>query len=150
MKDNHKKILGLYNLMGERGLFVNTNHDIFIGPQEILKAGKNQNFSFSLLQDGGKAYSSPMLLTALTSMLKHGTMLLTGAHGIGKTTSVEFGGHFFTNTPLEDILQATIQGHPQQTEEKMVARYHTGKLIKDGEEKVLARNFIKCKVKLID
>lgn len=150
MKKLQDKVHEIYNLIGERGLYVNTNQDIFIGQHDIIKAGTAQNYPFRLLGDGGMAYSSPLLLASLTSLLSHGTMLITGAPGIGKTTGAEFAGHFFTGTPMEEILQATIQGHPQQTEEKMTARYHTGKLIKDGEEKVLARNFLKCKVKLID
>lgn len=144
------KIQELYDVIGQRGLYVNTNHDIFVGAQDSIKTGTAVNYEFTLLQEGGKAYSSPLLLAALTSLLSHGTMLLTGAYGIGKTTGAEFAGHFFTNTPLDDILQATIQGHPQQTEEKMIARYHTGKLVKDGEEEVLPRKFLQCPVKLID
>lgn len=150
MEKLQDKVHEIYNLIGERGLYVNTNHDVFMGQHDIIQAGTAQNYSFRLLGDGGRAYSSPLLLASLTSLLNHGTMLITGAPGIGKTTGAEFAGHFFTGTPMEEILQATIQGHPQQTEEKMTARYHTGKLIKDGEEKVLPRNFLKCKVKLID
>ncbi len=150
MKTLQDKVHGIYSLIGERGLYVNTSHDMFIGPHDKIQAGTASNYSFHLLGKGGRAYSSPLLLASLTSLLSHGTMLITGAPGIGKTTGAEFAGHFFTGIPIEEILQATIQGHPQQTEEKMTARYHTGKLIKDGEEKVLVRNFLKCKVKLID
>ncbi len=155
-----EKVQGLYDLIGERGLYVNTNHDVFIYPKTAgpdgkaedlsFKAGPSQKHGFCLLKQGGKAYSSPMLLASLTSLQNHGTMLITGAPGIGKTTGAEIAGHFFTGTPLDEILESTIQGHPQQTEEKMIARFHTGKLVKDGEESVLPRKFLKCKVKLID
>ncbi len=145
-----KKFQGVYNLIGERGLYVNSNHDVFIGEQTLVKAGEAANYEFRLLSKDGKAYASPLLFAALTSALKHGTMLITGAPGIGKTTGAEFAGHFFTGTPLDDILAATIQGHPQQTEEKMIARYHTGDLIREGKETVLPRKFLKCPVKLID
>jgi MoxR-like ATPase len=144
------KVHGLYNLIGERGLYVNSNHDVYLGPHDAIKAGQAQQFEYRLLRKGGQAYASPLLLASLTSLLDHGTMLVTGAPGIGKTTGAEFAGHFFTGTPLEDILAATIQGHPQQTEEKMVARYHTGALVKEGEERVLPRKFMQCPVKLID
>jgi len=145
-----KKVQGLYSVIGDRGLYVNSNHDIFIGEQTLVKAGIAANYEFRLLNKGSQAYASPLLFATLTSLLKHGTMLITGAPGAGKTTGAEFAGHFFTGTSLDDILTATIQGHPQQTEEKMIARYHTGDLIKEGEETVLPRKFLQCPVKLID
>ena len=145
-----EKVQGLYGLIGERGLYVNSNHDVFIGGHDVIQAGINLNYEFRLLGNDGRAYASPLLFAALTSLLKHGTMLITGAPGIGKTTGAEFAGHFFTGVPLDDILAATIQGHPQQTEEKMIARYHTGDLIKEGKENVLPRKFLTCPVKLID
>jgi MoxR-like ATPase len=145
-----KKVQGLYDLVGERGLYVNTNHDVFLNGHNSVKAGHAQQYEFFLLNPKGKAYASPLLLATLTSLLNHGTMLITGAPGIGKTTGAEIAGHFFTGTPLDEILESTIQGHPQQTEEKMIARFHTGKLVKDGEESILPRKFLKCKVKLID
>ncbi len=152
LADLREKVHGLYNLVGERGLYVNSNHDVFVGEHTLIKAGPAEvaNYEFRLLGENGRAYSSPMLFATLTAIMKHGTMLVTGAPGIGKTTGMEFAGHFFTGTPLDDILAATIQGHPQQTEEKMIARYHTGDLIKEGKETVLPRKFLKCRVKLID
>ncbi len=150
MSSLRDKVIGLYDLIGARGLYVNTNHDVFIGPRNVLKAGQNAQYEFRLLQPSGRAYASPLLFATLTSLLKHGTLLLTGAPGIGKTTGAEYTGHFFTNVPLGEILEATIQGHPQQTEEKMIARYHTGDLVKEGKETVLPRKFLRCSVKLID
>ncbi|MBW3002911.1 AAA family ATPase, partial [Candidatus Woesearchaeota archaeon] len=104
---------------------------------------------YQLLEKGGNAYASPLLFATLTSLLNHGTMLITGAYGIGKTTGAEFAGHFFTGTSLEEIMAATIQGHPQQKEEKMVGRYHVGKLIK-GDELTKWRKFITCPVHIVD
>lgn len=144
-----EKIHALYNIINERGLYVNTNHDVFLGARDVVTAG-TAGYKFQLLQKNGQAYASPLLFAALTSLLKHGTMLLTGAPGIGKTTGAEFAGHFFTGQSLDEILQATIQGHPQQTQEQMIARYHTGKLVKDGEEVVLPRKFLSSPVKIID
>ena len=153
MNDLQKKVHGLYHLIGERGLYVNTNHDVFLGPQKEITAGA-ANYRFRLLtaENGatGQAFASPLLFATLTSLLKHGTMLLTGAPGIGKTTGAEFAGHFFTGQPLDEIVQATIQGHPQQTQEQMVARYHTGKLVKEGEELVRWRKFVSSPVKIVD
>jgi MoxR-like ATPase len=154
MNDLQRKVHGIYQIINERGLYVNTNHDVFLGPHDTILAGTG-NYRFRLLttddkKKTGQAYASPLLFSTLTSLLKHGTMLLTGAPGIGKTTGAEFAGHFFTGQSLDEIMQATIQGHPQQTQEQMVARYHTGKLVREGVEEVLPRKFLSSPVKIID
>ena len=51
---------------------------------------------------------------------------------------------------LDEIKRAKIQCHPEQTEEKMVARLNTGKLVKHGLEDVMARSFIDCPVHILD
>src|SRR3989339_180449 len=130
-----QKVQALYKLIGDRGLYVNTNADVFTKKPEEVPLGVG--YKIPLMQDGSQAYASPLLFATLTSLLNHGTMLITGAPGVGKTTGAEFAGHFFTGTPLEEILAAEIQGHPQQTEEKMVARYELGKLISSGQEVVI-------------
>ncbi len=122
-----QKVHKLYSLIGERGLYVSTNFDIFTKPPELVPLGPAGAYKAPLLPEGGSAYTSPLLFATLTSLLHHGTMLITGAPGIGKTTGAEFAGHFFTGTPYRDILASEIQGHPQLTEEKMVAAYNIGK-----------------------
>ena len=146
--NEQQKVQALYKLIGDRGLYVNTNADVFTKKPEEVPLGVG--YKIPLMQDGSQAYASPLLFATLTSLLNHGTMLITGAPGVGKTTGAEFSGHFFTGTPLEDILSAEIQGHPQQTEEKMVARYELGKLISSGQEVVIPRKFLECPVKVID
>ena len=86
----------------------------------------------------------------MTSLNKQGTMLITGSPGIGKTTGAEFAGHFFTGTPLNEILASEIQGHPQLTEEKMVASYDIGKLVSTGDRVVMPNKFLQCPVKILD
>ena len=144
-----QKVQALYHLIGERGLYVNTNYDIFTKKPEDVPLGTA--YKIPLIQNGSKAYASPLLFAALTSLLNHGTILITGAPGIGKTTGAEFAGHFFTGTPLEEILSAEIQGHPQLTEEKMVASYDIGKLLATPSEKiVIPTRFLECPVKILD
>ncbi|MEK6850035.1 MAG: AAA family ATPase, partial [Nanoarchaeota archaeon] len=145
-----EKVRTLYNLIGERGLYVNSNFDVFSQAPELVDLAGGTGYKIPLVNKGSNAYASPLLFATLTSLLNHGTMLVTGAPGIGKTTGAEFAGHFFTGTPLEEILASEIKGNPQKTEEKMIARYHTGKLITTGEELVLPRKFLKCPVKIID
>src|SRR3989338_6943721 len=121
-----QKVQSLYNLIGERGLYVSSNFDVFTQAPEEVTLAFGAGYKIPLAQVGSKAYTSPLLFATLTALLHHGTMLITGAPGIGKTTGAEFAGHFFTNTPLDEILASEIQGHPQLTEEKMVAAYDEG------------------------
>lgn len=145
-----QKVQALYNLMGERGLYVNTNFDVFTKKPEEIPLANGAGYKIPLAADGSKAYASPLLFQTITSLLNHGTMLITGAPGIGKTTGAEFAGHFFTGTPLQEILAAEIQGHPQLTEEKMVASYDIGKLVNTGERLVIPTRFLECPVKIVD
>ncbi len=145
-----QKVRKLYELIGDRGLYVNTNFDVFpTAPEELSLAG-GTGYKIPLIQENSNAYASPLLFATLTSLLNHGTMLVTGAPGIGKTTGAEFAGHFFTGTPLEEILASEIQGHPQLTEEKMVASYDIGKLVHSGEKVVIPNRFLQCPVKILD
>ncbi len=145
-----QKVRALYNLIGERGLYVNTNFDVFPETPEELSLAGGTGYKIPLIQEKSNTYASPLLFATLTSLLNHGTMLVTGAPGIGKTTGAEFAGHFFTGTPLEEILASEIQGHPQLTEEKMVASYDIGKLVNTGEKVVVPNRFLQCPVKILD
>lgn len=146
----HERVRRLYEIAGERGLYVNTNFDVFRETPEWVSLAGGAGYRVPLIKPGTSAYSSPLLFTTLTSLLNHGTMLLTGGPGIGKTTGCELTGPFFMGTTLEEVLASEIQGHPQLTEEKMVARYQLGKLIQEGEEVVLPRRFLESPVKIID
>lgn len=145
-----QKVQQIYHLIGERGFYVNTNFDIFTQETEkIALADGARQFSVELASEGSQVYASPLLFATLTSLMNHGTMLITGAPGIGKTTSVEFAGHFFTGTPLEEILAAEIQGHPQQKEENMTGFYDLAKLM-TGIREVFPTRFLECPVKILD
>lgn len=145
-----QKVQALYKLIGDRGFYVSTNFDVFTKAPEEVALASGAGYKVPLAQLDSKAYSSPLLFATLTSLLHHGTMLITGAPGIGKTTGAEFAGHFFSGTPLEDILAAEIQGHPQLTEEKMVASFDLGKLVNAGERVVIPNRFLQCPVKILD
>ena len=144
-----QKVQILYNLIGERGLYVSTNYDIFTQkPQEIpILQGA---YKIPLIAPGTRAYTSPLLFATLTSLLNHGTMLVTGAPGIGKTTSVEFASHFFTTTPIDEILEAEILGNPQLKTEDVIASLDTVKMVHDGKREVLPTKFLRCPVKIWD
>ena len=145
-----EKVQKLYGLIGERGLYVSTNYDIFTRKPEEIPLLLGTGYKIPLIDKGTKAYSSPLLFATLTSLLNHGTMILTGAPGIGKTTSVEYAGHFFTGTPLDQILEAEILGNPQLKTEDVVASLDTVKMISKGEKEVIPTAFLKCPVKIWD
>jgi MoxR-like ATPase len=149
-KTEQDKVRELYGLIGTRGLYVSTNFDVFSEQPEPVPLAGGAGYKVKLIKEGSRAYASPLLFATLTSLLNHGTMLITGSPGIGKTTGAEFAGHFFTGTSLDDILVASIKGHPQLTEEKMIASYNLGKLLTTGERDVEARKFLQCPVKILD
>ena len=154
----HQKVRELYNLAGERGLYVNTNHDIFTHEPEYISLQGGTGYKIPLLNISTEenplvnqnAYTSPLLFVTLTGLLNHGTMILTGGPGLGKTTSSELAGPMLTGTSLEDILASEILGHPQLTEEKMIASYDLGKLVHSGEKVVIPNRFLNCPIKIID
>lgn len=145
-----EKIHSLYQLIGERGLYVNTNYDIFTKPPEEVEIIQGR-YRVPLTQLGSHAYSSPLLFAALTSLLNHGTMMVRGAPGIGKTTGCEVAGHFFTGTSLDDILQAEILGNPQLKTEDVIAGLDIAELTRPGGRKVvIPTKFLQCPVKIWD
>ena len=144
-----QKVQQIYHLIGDRGFYVNTNFDIFTQETEKITLAGGTGFSVELASEGSQAYTSPLLFAALTSLMNHGTMLITGAPGIGKTTGAEYAGHFFNGTHLNEIQAATIQGHPQQKEENMTGYYELAKLI-TGVKEVLTSRFLDCPVKIMD
>ncbi len=144
-----QKVRQIYRLIGERGFYVNTNFDVFTSETEKIALANGAGFSVELASEGSQAYASSLLFTTLTSLMNHGTMLITGAPGIGKTTSAEYAGHFFTGTPLEEILAAELHGHPQQKEENMTGAYDLAKLMQ-GVREVFPTSFMNCPVKILD
>ena len=89
-----EKVRKIYDLIGERGLYVSTNCDVFTKEPEMIALAGGVGYKIPLIRKGSKAYASPLLFATLTSLLNHGTMMLTGGPGIGKTTSAEFAGPF--------------------------------------------------------
>lgn len=145
-----KKARTLYDTIVDRGLYVSTNFDVFSETPENVALAFGAGYKIPLVVKGSKAYASPLLFATLTSLMNHGTMLLTGAPGIGKTTSAEYAGHFFMDIPLDEILQAEILGNPQLKTEDIVASLDTVKMISRGEKEVLPAKFLQCPVKVWD
>ncbi len=152
-----QKVRKLYSLAGERGLYVNTNFDIFTHEPEYIALQGGAGYQIPLINPDSRVegvnqnvYTSPLLFVTMTGLLNHGTMILTGGPGLGKTTSSELSGPMLTGTTLEDVLASEILGHPQLTEEKMVASYDLAKLVHSGEKEVIPSKFLESPVKIID
>ena len=144
----HQKVQALYKLIGDRGLYVNSNFDVFTQkPEEVVL---NAGYKVPLIQEGTKAYASPLLFATLASLLNHGTMIITGAPGIGKTTGAEYAGHFFTGVPHGKILEAQLVGNPQLKTEDVVANLDTVQMVHEGKKVVIPTNFLECPVKIWD
>jgi len=89
-------------------------------------------------------------LCVLNAIVPNSAMILIGGHGGGKTTLVKLLGRMFTATSLNEIENSIIRGHPQLTEEKLIGTLKLGKLMKDGEEVVVWRQFVTNFWKIID
>jgi len=63
---------------------------------------------------------------------------------------VKLLGRMFTASTLNEVEGSIIRGHPQLTEEKLVGTLKLGKLMKDGEEEVIWRDFVNNFWKIID
>ncbi|MFX0070543.1 MAG: AAA family ATPase [Candidatus Hermodarchaeota archaeon] len=89
-------------------------------------------------------------LCILNAIVPNSAMLLVGGHGGGKTSICKYLGRMFTANSLNDIESSIIRGHPQLTEEKLVGTLKLGKLMHEGEEVVVWRQFITNFWKIID
>lgn len=86
----------------------------------------------------------------LNALVPRSAMLLIGGHGGGKTTLIKLLGRMLTGKSLEEIDNGMLRGHPQLTEEKMVATLRPGPLMKEGVEVVVWRQFVTNFWKIID
>ncbi|MHA1519263.1 MAG: AAA family ATPase [Promethearchaeota archaeon] len=99
-----------------------------------------------------KTMELPEILTLciLNALVPNSAMLLIGGHGGGKTSIVKYLGRMFTGLSLDEIEEGILRGHPQLTEEKIIATLNLPKLMKNGEEEVIWRTFASNFWKIID
>ncbi|MFX1552678.1 MAG: AAA family ATPase [Promethearchaeota archaeon] len=133
-----KKVWKIINLIQANQLFVHYK-DMSI---KYLDE-KNRKISTKLLPE-------ILSLCILNAIVPNSAMLLIGGHGGGKTTLVKLLGRMFTSNSLNDIENSIIRGHPQLTEEKLIGTLKLGKLMKEGEEEVVWRQFVTNFWKIID
>ncbi|MFW9996363.1 MAG: AAA family ATPase [Candidatus Odinarchaeota archaeon] len=89
-------------------------------------------------------------LCVLNSLVPRSAMLLSGGYGGGKTSIVTLLGRMLTSQPLKKIQEGILRGHPNLTEEKMIATLEPGPLLNRGEQIVAWRDFVKVKWKIVD
>jgi MoxR-like ATPase len=151
----------LYKIIEDGGLYINLNHDVRFREKMEIPLNLNETETIVIAEE---SYNSPLLFALLTSVLRNGTMILYGSPGSGKTTSAEFVGAFVYGHLLEEasngkgdgfgvleaIHEATIHGHQELTEEKMIGRPHLGKLMREGEEEIIPRKFMLSPFRMVD
>lgn len=157
----NNRLRKIYKAIENSGLYINLNHDVRFDESMEIPLNLNETEKISL---GKEFYNSPLLFAMLTSVLRNGTMILFGSPGSGKTTSAEFVGAFVHGKLLEEasnagngmfrvmeaIQEATIHGHQELTEEKMIGRPHLGKLMTKGEEDIIPRKFMTSPFRMVD
>ncbi|MFX1593544.1 MAG: AAA family ATPase [Promethearchaeota archaeon] len=114
-----------------------------------------KDLSIKYLSENTQKVTSKILpeiltLCVLNALVPNSAMLLVGGHGGGKTTLTKLLGRMFTTSSLNEIENSIIRGHPQLTEEKLIGTLKLGKLMKEGEEEVVWRQFVTNFWKIID
>ncbi len=133
-----KKVWKIINLVQANQLFIHSkNLEIKYLEEENKKVGT-------------KTLPEIVSLCVLNALVPNSAMLLIGGHGGGKTTITKYLGRMFTASSLNEIENCIIRGHPQLTEEKLVGTLKLGKLMHEGVEEVIWRQFVLSFWKIID
>ena len=131
-----RKVLDVINIVETHGLFVHDSRLV------VRCSGSDVN----------GVWEMPLVVTlaVLNALVPRGAMLLYGGHGGGKTTLAKVLGRIMTGAYLSDVEEAIVRGHPQLTEEKMIATLKPGRLLRDGVEEVVWRRFVTSFWKIVD
>lgn len=133
-------VLNVISTVESRGLFVHSS-DLEI-----------KYSSSSSKKTPVKTVKLPLIVgtCVLNALVPRSAMLLVGGHGGGKTTLAKILGRMMTGKSLDEVEDGILRGHPQLTEEKMIATLKPGPLMKDGIEVVVWRKFVTDFWKIID
>ncbi len=110
----------------------------------------SRTFEIKLSTKNKKTLPEILTICVLNALTPNSAMLLIGGHGGGKTSLVKILGRMFTGLSLHQVEEGIIRGHPQLTEEKMIGTLKIAKLLKEGTEEVVWRDFIKQFWKIVD
>ncbi|MFX0106730.1 MAG: AAA family ATPase, partial [Candidatus Hodarchaeota archaeon] len=135
-----ERVWNVITTVESRGLFVHAT-DIILRFREPGQRGERP-----------QTQRLPLIVgtCVLNALVPRSAMLLVGGHGGGKTTLIKLLGRMMTGKTLSEIEEGMLRGHPQLTEEKMVATLRPGPLMKDGVEVVVWRRFVTGFWKIID
>ncbi|MHA1733620.1 MAG: AAA family ATPase [Promethearchaeota archaeon] len=134
--DLRKKVWRIVNLLQANQLFVHSS-------------------TISVKYVEGKKVKTQLLpeiitIACLNALVPNSALLLVGGHGGGKTSLVKLMGRMFTGLRLDQIEEGIVRGHPQLTEEKLIGTLKISKLMKEGIEEVVWRDFVVQFWKIID
>ena len=133
-----KKVWKIINLIQANQLFVHSKELTIKHFDEKSKKVKTQ------------VLPEILSLCVLNALVPNSAILLIGGHGGGKTSICKLLGRMFTANSLNEIENSIIRGHPQLTEEKLIGTLKLGKLMKEGKEEVVWRQFVTNFWKIID
>ncbi|MBW3004558.1 AAA family ATPase [Candidatus Woesearchaeota archaeon] len=131
----------VYTALHESGAIISADRSIKTGKVEYVDLSDNNSLK---LRVADKSYNAPLLFTHLVALTERGSLLFTGTHGTGKTSSAELVSSFLFGKSLNEVRKAVIHGNPELTFSDMVAVTNLADLINKGIETVSPRAFMKA------
>ena len=162
MNELNQKLQQIYSAIEDSGLYINLNHDVRFREKKEVPLNLNETETIVLAEE---SYNSPLLLRPahLGAAQRHHDPLRLSRfrarppppNSWGRSCTATFWrrpsadgkGDFKV---MEAIHEATIHGHQELTEEKMIGRPHLGKLMRDGEEEIIPRKFMLSPFRMVD
>jgi len=135
--------------MNQTRLEKTTEEEIRKKVKEILKYIQRSWFVHkNNIKIDGEEYNDTILFSLLTALID-GKELIVGNYGLGKTTLAEAILSIVHGVPVEVYQAAKLNGHSEQTEEKIIGRPDLG-AFQQGKEKVIWSLFAQAKGKILD
>ncbi|MBU0979396.1 MAG: AAA family ATPase [Nanoarchaeota archaeon] len=141
-----RKIHNVYDTLEKRALYLSPVLDLCFSKDKDVNIDQAGTQTTELAVE---AYNSVKLFTLLTTIIGDGRMLVAGPPGSGKTSTATYVGSAMFNLLTDYVKKCTVLGHPEQTEEKMIAMFDPFSMMK-GERKMIVREWLRSPVKIID
>ena len=152
----------LYKTIEDGGLYINLNHDVRFSEKMEIPLNLNETETIVIAEESynsapplrpahlgaAQRHHDPLRLARLgqdhLGRVRGGLRLRAPAGGGGGASKGDSFG------VLEAIHEATIHGHQELTEEKMIGRPHLGRLMREGEEEIIPRKFMLSPFRMVD
>lgn len=141
------KFKAFYNYLMDSGMYIAPSMELDFGAKREIPLDDAGTVSLTLAEE---SYNANLTFTMLTCLLQNTSMVYFGPPGAGKTTTAEFVISGVYGIPLSVIQKATIYGHPELTEEKMLAFVDVVSFLKKYEKVIGVRDFMKTPARIID